>query len=160
MIPVNAITPALAGQLNLPQYGSCSDARLFARRTFGPNRPSLGSQVVTRYGLSRQPAHQVEQCVRRVAGGEGEKHREDQHLHRQGERQPRRVLVDVNTRDPRSPAAPQTRGSACRRRTGFNAPMMKRASIHIKMDGGKVIDAGAFFDTRDFDAFWSLVTSG
>jgi hypothetical protein len=31
--------------------------------------------------------------------------------------------------------------------------MMKRASIHIKMDGGKVIDAVAFFDTRDFDAF-------
>jgi uncharacterized protein len=31
---------------------------------------------------------------------------------------------------------------------------------YFKMDGGKVIDAIAFFDTKDFDAFWSRVTPG
>jgi hypothetical protein len=38
MIAVKAITPALAGQLNLLQYGSCSASRLFARKTFGFDR--------------------------------------------------------------------------------------------------------------------------
>jgi hypothetical protein len=29
-----------------------------------------------------------------------------------------------------------------------------------EMYGGKVIDVVAFFDTKDFDAFWSRVTPG
>jgi len=39
-------------------------------------------------------------------------------------------------------------------------PYRNTYTWYFKMDGGKVIDVVAFFDTRDFDAFWSRVTPG
>jgi len=39
-------------------------------------------------------------------------------------------------------------------------PYRNTYTWYFKMDGGKVIDVVAFFDTKDFDAFWSRVTPG
>ena len=39
-------------------------------------------------------------------------------------------------------------------------PYRNTYTWYFKMDGGEVIDVVAFFDTKDFDAFWSRVTPG
>jgi len=39
-------------------------------------------------------------------------------------------------------------------------PYRNTYTWYFKMDDGKVIDVVAFFDTKDFDAFWSRVTPG